>query len=47
MGWRYEWVGELPSAVYDVLVEMLNADVDRRRIEDEDETISHGAYGDV
>lgn len=24
MGWRYEWVGELPLDVYEVLVEMLN-----------------------
>jgi len=22
-GWKYEWVGELPSEVYEVLVEML------------------------
>lgn len=23
-GWKYEWVDELPRAVYDVLVEELN-----------------------
>lgn len=26
MHWRYEWVQELPTEVYDVLVEMLNAE---------------------
>lgn len=23
-GWRYEWIGELPPDVYDVLIEMVN-----------------------
>ena len=27
MHWRYEWVAELPRDVYDVLVELLNADL--------------------
>jgi hypothetical protein len=22
-GWKYEWVGELPQEVYDVLIDML------------------------
>jgi len=25
-GWRYDWVDALPAHVYDVLVEMLNAE---------------------
>jgi hypothetical protein len=29
MGWRYEWVGELDEAVYDVLIDELLAE-DRR-----------------
>jgi hypothetical protein len=27
-GWRYEWVDALPRAVYDVLVDHLNASAD-------------------
>jgi hypothetical protein len=36
MSWRYEWVGELPRDVYDVLIEMLNREADeRQRLADE------------
>lgn len=28
MHWRYEWVQELPVEVYDVLIEMLNAEAE-------------------
>jgi hypothetical protein len=29
-GWKYEWVGELPPQVYEVLVDMLNREADDR-----------------
>jgi hypothetical protein len=34
MHWKFEWVGELPREVYDVLVARLNneADADHREI---------------
>jgi len=41
MGWRYEWIAELPADVYDVLVGMLNADVTT------DESETHAFNGDI
>jgi len=29
-GWKYEWVDELPPEVYEVLVDMLNRDQEKR-----------------
>jgi hypothetical protein len=30
-GWKYEWVGELPDDVYDVLLEMVKEEEDTQR----------------
>jgi hypothetical protein len=29
-GWKYEWVGELPDDVYDVLLEMVKEEEDKQ-----------------
>ena len=29
-GWKYEWVGELPDDVYEVLLEMVKEEQDKQ-----------------
>jgi hypothetical protein len=29
-GWKYEWVGELPVDVYEVLLEMIKGEADKK-----------------
>lgn len=31
MGWRYEWVGELPQDVYEVLLDMVKREAAERQ----------------